>query len=255
MLMKSKEHTVRSKRLFSKEKLEEMQKQFLDLVLEALERGDIETAKYWVKRHRSQQHWFFDSYLHGCTALGTYIYKHMGEEAIFEAMTQAVKFFAEGAATLRKNVSGGDSGGDEGVKAYVECIADLWRQHYGEWTIEEDDEKFTFTQDPCGSGGRLIDMGAYEGPYGYAVIKNAHPITWGEKNIPLYCLHCSIANEIIPLIISGEGSQIWIHDTPCARKPGDKCVHFIYKDPKKIPEKYYKRLGLPRQIKKTMDIY
>lgn len=251
----SKDPARQPKRLFSKEKIEEMQKQFLDLVLEALEKGDVETAKYWVKRHRSQQHWFFDSYLHGCTSLASYIYKHMGEDACYDAMTKALMYFAEGAATLRKQVSGGEEGGDEGLKAYIECIADLWRQHYGKWTIEEDDEKFIFTHDPCGSGGRLIDMGAYEGPYGYTVIKNASPITWGEENIPIYCLHCSIANEIIPLMLSGEGAQIWIHETPCARKPGDKCVHYIYKDPKKIPEKYYQRLGIPRQRKKMMDVY
>ena len=34
----------KGKRLFTKEKLEEMQKQFLDLILEALEEGDIEKA-------------------------------------------------------------------------------------------------------------------------------------------------------------------------------------------------------------------
>jgi len=243
------------KRLFSKEKLEEMQKQFLDLVLEALEKGDIETAKYWVKRHRPQQHWFFDSYLHGCTSLATYIHKHMGEEAAFEAMTKACEFFGESAANLRKMVTELAGGGDEGVKAYVECIADLWRQHYGKWTIEEDDEKFIFTQDPCGSGGRLLDMGAYEGPFGYGRTKNPAPIAWGEKDVPLYCIHCSICNEIIPILLGGDGSQIWIHATPCAKKAGDKCVHYIYKDPSKIPDEYYERFGLTKNRKKMMDVY
>lgn len=243
-----------SERLFTKEQIEEMQKQFLDLVVEALDKSDIEKAKYWVNKLRSQQHYFYDALLHGVTSLSTYIYKQLGEEAFFAAMKDAVMYFAESAATLRKNVSGGEAGGDEGLKAYIECIADLWRQHYGKWKIEEDDEKFIFTNDPCGSGGRLVDMGAYEGPYAYAKIKNPSPYTWGETDVPIYCTHCSIANEIIPLMMSGEGSQIWVHETPCAKKPGDKCVHYIYKDPKKIPDTFYKKIGMPR-TKKVMDVY
>ncbi len=243
-----------SKCLFTKEQIEEMQKQFLDLVLEALDKGDIEKAKYWVNRLRFQQHYFYDALLHGCTSLSTYIYKHLGEEAFFAAMKDAVMYFAEAAASLRKNISGGEAGGDEGLKAYIECIADLWRQHYGKWTIEEDDEKFIVTHNPCGSGGRLVNMGAYEGPYAYAKIKNSSTYTWGETDVPIYCTHCSIANEIIPLMISGEGSQIWVHETPCAKKQGDKCVHYIYKDPKKIPDKFYKKIGMPR-TKKVMDVY
>jgi hypothetical protein len=245
----------KGKRLFTKEKLEEMQKQFLDLILEALEEGDIEKAKYWVKRQRPQQHWYFDSYLHGCTSLATYIYKHMGEEAAIEAMTKACEYFAESAAQWRKTVTEMAGGGDEGVKAYVESIADLWREHFGKWKIEEDDEKFIFTMDPCGSGGRLIDMGAYEGPFGYAKTKTPAPITWGEKDVPFYCVHCAICNEIIPILLGGDGAQIWIHETPCARKPGDKCVLYIYKDPNKIPDKYYERFGLKKNRKKTMDVY
>jgi hypothetical protein len=203
---------------------------------------------------RPQQHLYYDSLLHGCTSLGTYIYKRLGEDALLEAMTGALRYFTDLAVTLRKTVTDAAGGGEEGLKAYIELMADLWRGHFGRWTIEEDDEKFTFTHDPCGSGGRLVDMGAYEGPYAYAKIKNASPMTWGEADVPLYCLHCAIANEILPLTVSGEGSQIWVHDTPCPKKPGDKCVHFIYKDPKMIPDRFYEKIGVPR-TKRRMEVF
>ena len=54
----------------------------------------------------------------------------------------------------------------------VEALAATWRAHSGSgtgphpgaFTITEDEEKFTFAMNPCGSGQRLVRMGRYEGP-------------------------------------------------------------------------------------------
>ena len=53
----------------------------------------------------------------------------------------------------------------------VELLAATWRAHScsgvgpnpGSFTITEDEEKVTFTMNPCGSGQRLVRNGAYEG--------------------------------------------------------------------------------------------
>ena len=141
---------------------------------------------------------------------------------------------------------------EKGIRAWVETIVDIWRQHsmYPGMTLEEDDEKFIFTLNPCGSGGRLINMGAYEGPFGYRKLKKAGPHTWGETDLPIYCAHCPMVHEIFPLAEGGEGSQFWVHASPFPKKPGDPCVHHIYKDPKKIPDRYYDRIGMTRGPKK-----
>ena len=62
---------------------------------------------------------------------------------------------------------------EKGLKGYVQWIVDLWRQHsmYPGTTFEEDDEKIILHMKQCGSGGRLINMGAYEGPFGYRKLK------------------------------------------------------------------------------------
>ena len=57
-------------------------------------------------------------------------------------------------------------------------------------TFEEDDEKIILTMKQCGSGGRLINKGAYEGPHAYRKFKKAAPYTWGEEGLPIYCGHC-----------------------------------------------------------------
>ena len=53
----------------------------------------------------------------------------------------------------------------------VGLLAATWRAHScsgvgpnpGSFTISEDEEKVTFTMNPCGSGQRLVRNGAYEG--------------------------------------------------------------------------------------------
>ena len=146
-----------------------------------------------------------------------------------------------------------------GIEAYMEFLIDALRQHsmYPNLTVEEDDEKFILTMQPCGSGGRLIDSGAYEGPLGYAKLKKPGPHTWGEADLPIYCAHCPWAQEIFPVSEVGEGMQLWIHASPFPKKPGDPCVQYVYKDPKYVPDRYYERVGVsrtPRELPLTCGI-
>ena len=92
-------------------------------------------------------------------------------------------------------------------------------------------------------------MKAFDGPTGYRRLKNAGPHTWGVEGVPIYCAHCPWAHEIWPLALAGEGAQLWVHASPHPQKPGDECVHYIYKDPKKIPHKYYERIEMEKSPK------
>ena len=74
-------------------------------------------------------------------------------------------------------------------------------------------------------------------------LKKAGPHTWGEENVPIYCAHCPIVHEAYPVNVAGPGAQFWIHASPFPKKPGDPCIYYIYKDPTKIPAKYYDRIG------------
>ena len=98
-------------------------------------------------------------------------------------------------------------------------------------------------------------MGAYEGPFGYRKLKNAAPHTWGEEDVPIYCSHCPWAHEIFPLSEGREGAQFWVHASPFPKKSGDPCVHHIYKNPEKIPDEYYERIGMSRTPKQLPRSY
>ncbi|MBN1614070.1 MAG: hypothetical protein JW950_06350, partial [Deltaproteobacteria bacterium] len=221
--------------LFTKEQLEEFSKDHMGLAMEALAKNDVEGAKRWMRRHDASKDVLHDTFLNWVAALLSHIYDRYGEDAAAQAIRDTV-----GGGQAGWGIQGGlqrkqliDAlGREEGLKAWLEFFVEAWREHgmYPGTTFEEDDEKIILTVRQCGSGGRLINKGAYEGPFAYRKFKKAAPHTWGEENLPIYCGHCP-----------------WAHVKPFPKKPGDPCIFHIYKDPKDIPEKYFKRLGMTRE--------
>jgi hypothetical protein len=122
---------------------------------------------------------------------------------------------------------------------FVRASVHLLRSHMGNVTVVEDDEKFTITQDPCGTGGRLMREGAYERPDGPYTITTPQAMTFGKPNFPSYCAHCAVWNNI--LCIEWFGHPQWTIDHPAT--PNDPCRIHIYKSAKRIPERYYEQVG------------
>ena len=55
---------------------------------------------------------------------------------------------------------------------------------------------------PCGSGQRLCARASTTSP-GYGKTNEAHDWSYGRKDFPLYCTHCSFMNEKLPIEWSG----------------------------------------------------
>ena len=112
--------------------------------------------------------------------------------------------------------------------------------HPGSFTISEDDEKVTFTMNPCGSGQRLVLNGAYEGLPDGGRTREAHDWSYGRKGFPLYCTHCTFMNESMP--IQWSGYPLYPSDPP-QDYAKDPCTWYWYKDPDAIPERHWRRYG------------
>jgi hypothetical protein len=233
-------------RIFSEQELNDFSKDCVDLALEALDAGDVEKARYWCRREADTKNHMHDVYMDWVAALCSYICEQEGEEAavrvIKERMVAKIsnaEFVAEKQRIVR----------EEGLRAWVTWCIEMARQHHSHpgLTVAEDDEKITITLNPCGSGGRLIAMGRFEGEDGYRKLRNPGHHTWGETDLPIYCAHCPWAHEIIPLMVGGPGAQLWVHAAPFPKNPGDPCIHVIYKNPDDIPERYYERLGMKKR--------
>jgi hypothetical protein len=228
------------RRIFSEEELRDFSKGFMELALEGINSGDLEKARYWCQREADTHDALHDTFVDTVAALLSFIYDKLGEETAVYVLREVMarQLHTPELIAQRKQM---------GLAEKVRWLADVWRQQSTNpgLIVEEDDEKFTITV-KCGSGAKLIEKGAYQGSNGFRKLEKAGPHSWGEVNLPIYCGHCPQAHEILPIETVGQGAQFWIHVSPFPKKPGDPCVHLIYKNPEDIPDKYYHRLGLEK---------
>ncbi len=60
-----------------------------------------------------------------------------------------------------------------------------------------------------------------------------------RDELPVYCAHCSINNEIQPVEWGVPPTSI---EHP-PRVAGEPCIHHVYKNPAAMPDEVYVRLG------------
>jgi len=124
---------------------------------------------------------------------------------------------------------------------FVRVSAHVLKTHMGNVSVTEDEEKFTITQDPCGSGGRLMREQAADGSPGQYLIAEPQAMTFGKSDFPSYCAQCAVWNNI--QCIEWFGHPQWSIDHPAT--PNAPCRMHIYKSPRKIPARYYEQVSAP----------
>lgn len=183
-------------------------------------------------------------------ALVTQIRHQLGEEAVGTAYLETC-----GAAIVSSRTSFEELSRLTPAEI-TQLTAESMRGHFsgpdrtGDLEVVEEHDRFVVTFDPCGSGGRMRRGGTeepsrVEGPFGYGLSEGAHPWTWGEKNVCLYCAHCSVVNEILPIDAVGYPKRV----TQYPAEPGDPCRWLIYKRPEDIPDEYYTRVGRVKPVR------
>jgi hypothetical protein len=219
-----------NKRIFTEKELEEMGTRTLDLVYRAIDSGDKEKAKELADRMYKEFNYLHDGYMFWITGLLTHIYKKHGISAVEEAEREAHTIEGK---TVFKAPELPD------LRSKVAYMAGNLRGHLQPITIREDDEKISLTMKPCGSGERIIQKGGYKPEAGLAIVHEPHHITWGMKDFPIYCVHCPVM-ELLTIEGTGDFGPIHIVAEPINH---GSCQFVFYKDPSKIPEKYYTRIG------------
>ena len=224
-------------RVFTEEELKEMGTRTLDLVQEAIDNNDKEKAKELANRMYEEFNYLHDGYMFWVTGLLTYIYRSYGIDAVEEAEREAHTIEAKTVFKPSKKTD---------FRSRVEELAKALRGHLQPITIEEDDEKVTLTMKPCGSGERIIRMGGYEPEIGLAKVKEAHRITYGMKDFPVYCVHCPVM-EMLDIERSGDFGSVKIISDPIGK---EHCQFALYKDNADIPEESYTRIGKEKHYSK-----
>jgi hypothetical protein len=106
--------------------------------------------------------------------------------------------------------------------------ARMLQGHFSVLRIAEDDEKFTLTQDPCGTCSRQIEQGRYGPPLDLAVVEERHATTWFRGETPIYRAHVpfwhiALASELV-------GVPWPVNRCPAGLGTGP-CDVLLYKDP------------------------
>jgi hypothetical protein len=181
-----------------------------------------------VSRARELQYFFVNR----ITSLLSFIAEELGEEAVERALRSTGERFIRG----RRDT--GVEWGDLPPSARAKVVARAMLGNFGEVDVSEDDEKVVLSI-RCGTGGRLVEEGRYEGDDAYVTLRERAPRTFMLDELPVYCAHCSINNEIQP--IEWGGTPISIEHPVVA--PDTRCVHHIYKDVHAVPAEDYERIG------------
>ncbi len=231
--------------IFTKAQLKALATPYPDRIAQRIRKKDTAGALALTREMAGSRIFLHDFFADSCTVLWSFVGEQFGEETI-EPMFRYVfaqsaerQFFDAASAQVLPYLS-------------VYLLAKSWRAHScfaagdhpGQFSITEDDEKFTFHLHPCGSGLRLWQRGWYEPEAGGRLSRKPWKWTYNRKDFPYYCIHCPFLNEILPYE-SGYGALLWPVDPP--QSANDACAWHVYKDSNNIPASYYQRLGLTKK--------
>ena len=149
---------------------------------------------------------------------------------------------------------------DEGLETLMYVACEAMRGHLvgpertGDFELEEFEDRFVLRFDPCGSGQRTIrgdwieDTPArMEPPYNWRVAEEERDWNHYTKGVCLYCAHCVILMEHMP--IDRFGYPVRVVDPPVYPDTSkdaterQRCQWTMFKDPTMVPEEMYARTG------------
>jgi DNA-binding FadR family transcriptional regulator len=120
----------------------------------------------------------------------------------------------------------------------------------GEVSLHEEEDRWVFRFDPCGSGGRTLRADAnadgadrVSEPFGFRVTTQRHDWAWQTKGVCLYCVHCCQLQE--RAAIARLGYPVRVVEPPVwgTTQPRGYCTWSVYKDPQLVPAEAYRQVG------------
>jgi hypothetical protein len=196
----------------------------------AIDVGDPAEAVRLVDAAAARWRGLQDYSINWITSLLSFIGRELGEDAVEDALR---RFGDEFVRDRRDSVDWDALPAETRARA----IAGAMVANFGACEVDEDDEKITLSF-RCGTGGKLIDEGRY-GADGHLVLREVAGRTFQRDELPVYCAHCSINNEIQP--VERGRAPTTVEHPP--RAPGEPCVHHVYRDPSNLPDEVYLRIG------------
>lgn len=139
---------------------------------------------------------------------------------------------------------------DEGL---VREIARTWNYHCADFRVHEEDDRFVFTLDPCGSGGRLYRGQTWRDLFRYGrplapTVAGPHPIVFMRTDAPVYCSHCAASNRTqLARAADAAVPLFFVIDGTAQARPGMPCRTYVYKkgaDRSRIESRLFAMIGI-----------
>ena len=117
----------------------------------------------------------------------------------------------------------------------VREIARTWNYHCADFTIIEEEDRFVFRLDPCGSGGRLFRGAVWRDMFHYGdrlapKMASPHRINFNRRDAPTYCTHCAASNRAQLESASSPATPLFfVIDGHAQTAPGAPCRCYVYK--------------------------
>jgi hypothetical protein len=221
-------------RVLSDDEIARMRTPLWEQAKDKVRRGEVDDALALIDRAVEQWAGLKDYSINWITSLLTFIGDELGEEAVERALRKTGDEF------VKPRRDTGTPWASLPAEARAKVIARAMLGNMGEVDVSEDDEKITLSF-RCGSGGKLIDDGRYEGEHAYLRLRERGGRTFMRDELWVYCAHCSVNNEIQPVEWGETPTSV---EYP-PEHPGERCVHHLYKDTSQMPADVYVRIGKP----------
>lgn len=204
-----------------------------DAVRERLDANDSDGARAVFARLESSMRIVHDNACVRAVAALSYVYRAWGVEGLEASIRHA------GERTLLSFMP------HDLARGPAERIKQWSRMMLGNFasiTVDEHDDRFVITQNPCGTCTRQVTDGCYAPPVDLAVVREKCPLTFGQGDMPVYRTHVAVMHYLQPLERIG---VVWpAIECPAGVSDGP-CRVTIYKDPLATPAHWAARVAPP----------
>ena len=133
----------------------------------------------------------------------------------------------------------------------IVALAQNWHYHMGAFRLQEEDDRFVFILDPCGSGGRIFREEMHKDMFHYGtdlapLSQQPHNMTFQRKDFPTYCSHCASGNRD-----QFNGNPlVFVIDGHAQIRRGMTCRQYVWKmdAPRRVEQSLLDQVGMTQLI-------
>lgn len=188
----------------------------LDQLTQAIEMEEAALAIQLANRMSDEFQGMHDHYLNWTTKFMGFIGKTYGEDVLAKAIEETMATSTAESEDIA--VAWAAMSDEERIQLFAKGV----RGHLQPFKVREKEDSYELVLDQCGSGGRLIRQGAYDGENALYKIKEPTPMTYGQRDFPVYCAHCHFEGKAV-------GKKTF-YEVIASDKPGTvPCLLRVYK--------------------------